>query len=288
MTNQNLEKARLWAETWSDTTAPANTRAAIDTIQSLPDQWVDAEKLREIIEGKEGRPPVTALPELVRDLHNLLTPKLPTLADMTREEWKACQWMQARYSGSDYDHVIVRVWQGGAELLRKDDGLTFDAGHASITPLPGPKLEWPGGEPIEKHGNASLDPQENIDASFKYIKKTTPDHAVAKDVCNSEPNSSETPKSSLPCPEDVPDPHPGEAWLVNTREGEQREALKAGNSWYVKDGDDVEEWVKEALTPISRLVPESHTLPEGMRLAETKLPCAYGCCTAIPLCPQSK
>lgn len=149
MTNQNLEKAREWADSVSAGPAPDRAHAAADVIQSLPDQWVNAEKLREIIEGKEGRPPVTALPELVRDLLNLLAPKLPTLADMTQEERKACQWMQARYSGSDCDHVIVRVWQGRAALLRKDDGLTFDADHASITPLPLPKLQWPGSEVVE-------------------------------------------------------------------------------------------------------------------------------------------
>ena len=100
-------------------------------------------------------------------------------------------------------------------------------------------------------------------------EKVADDQAVAKDVCNSEPNSSETPKSSIN-PEDVP---ADELWLVERGESQ----------WFAKR---IRGWSKDfawRLTSISRgssmardseitlihkLVPEPPALPEGMRLAD--------------------
>ncbi|GFK19304.1 hypothetical protein [Corynebacterium glutamicum] len=246
MTNQNLDKARLWAETWSDTTVPANTRAAIDIIQSLPDRWVDVEKVREIIESKEGRPPATALPELLHDLRNLITPKLPTLADMTAEEREACKWMQCMIGDDTDDYCLLItvdtpfsrvIFQNGNSTIWKND---------LITPLPDlPKLEWPGGEPVEKHGNASLDPQENFDASVEHVK---------------------TVQSS-------PEPKEDEVWIVEEEQGGRGVGRFAGKEdefpWFILlDRGTYDNYKMGSVTPICRMVPETHILPEGMRLAD--------------------
>lgn len=277
-----INQAREWAEDGKDIYDPSSRiKVAIDLILSLPDQWVDVEKVREeagrMDKGAENamkpghnefsRGYAEAMLECAGHLRNLIpTPKLPTLADMTPEERAASQWMQADVK-LDTDGATVRrviahpgtanmkasVWSpyGGSDFV--DTKL--------VTPLPGePKLQWPGSEP-EDGGTPALSEEE----------KVAPDQAVAKDVCNSEPNSSETPKSSIK-PEDVP---PNEPWLIEVDNQEAIGTRYAGYStlpWAVAvlNGLFVNHYDDRDVTLIHKLVPETHTLPKGMRIADER------------------
>lgn len=50
-TNPNLDLAREWAQLVGPGAASNIGRAAAEVITSLPDEWIDADKLREVIEG---------------------------------------------------------------------------------------------------------------------------------------------------------------------------------------------------------------------------------------------
>lgn len=162
----DLNKARKWANTWSDSTVPAHTRAAVDIIQSLPDRWVDAEKLKAIIADMGDSLEVEATTDFSKGFDNatmswlgplksLLVPKLPTLADMSEEEREACQWMQADVklsAGNDsVTCVIADPRKPGAKVrVWAPHGGSDDIEASRITPLPNlPKLQWPGNEVVE-------------------------------------------------------------------------------------------------------------------------------------------
>ena len=76
----------------------------------------------------------------------LPAPKRPTLADMTREERAACQWMQCEVHGKrqiitlildDSDHICAVTLDSSGYFSR----CPFE----SVTPRPDlPRLEWPG------------------------------------------------------------------------------------------------------------------------------------------------
>ena len=98
----DLDKAREWAKRWECATVPTDTRTAIDLIQSLPDQWVDAEKVRELVvkyeafaedaepEGEKGRIRAALYRNFVGVLEALLTtPSLPEPSD----------WQDDRFTG---------------------------------------------------------------------------------------------------------------------------------------------------------------------------------------------
>lgn len=276
----DLDKAREWAQ-WAEVKlgiaeSHAYALAAAEIIQSLPDQWVDAEKLQEIaddmsnwsIPGLRDTTDSVRLSQMmdgfIDRLNELLTPKLPTLADMTEEEREACQWMQCEVETDDgYSiGVIRRIWSTKRADILYQTGRSLDAEYRRVTPLSDlPKLQWPRSISQEPTG-ASLDPQENIDASIEYIKKTASDQ---------EPNDSETPKSSIK-PEDVP---PNEPWLVEAN------GLKAIGTRYKRDahapwavaaldGSFADDYPDYDITLIHKLVPEPPALPEGMRLADHK------------------
>ncbi|WP_044027492.1 hypothetical protein [Corynebacterium glutamicum] len=273
----NLDKAREWAERWSedDPLILADAKAAIKLIKELPDKWVDAEKVREALDSylsncTRGTVGHYIAEEIARDLEPLLPPKLPTLADMTPEEREACQWMQADVkldiSGATVRRVIahpgsadmnVSVWApcGGSNFVDAE----------SVTPLPDlPKLQWPGDGVVD----------------YEIVDESLDDQAVAKDVCNSEPNTSETPKSSIK-PEDVP---PNEPWLIEVYGQKAIGARYQGDvfapwSAAALDGAFAGEYTDREVTLIHKLVPETHTLPEGMRLADHK---TYGRVVVAP------
>ena len=68
-TNPDLDQAREWAESVSkiEDLMPA-TSAAVEVIQSLPDEWIDAGKLREVI----GRWDVLLADDDHEDMHGML------------------------------------------------------------------------------------------------------------------------------------------------------------------------------------------------------------------------
>lgn len=155
---KKLALAREWAE-WVKDSDPdvyvgVTVRAAADTISSLPDSWVDADKLREVINNElSGHEHGTVGHHVAEEFACKLEPLLPdpeprTLADMTAEERAECQWMQATFTRSHHDHIITAVYGSKSRILRKADGASFEIANEDLVPHPDlPKLEWPGSEP---------------------------------------------------------------------------------------------------------------------------------------------
>lgn len=246
----DLDKAREWAN--KVYAQSPEYQATVKIIKSLPDQLVDAEKVREIIEEMDLCLEAKSTTDFSKGIDNattnwrdalkaLITPKLPTLADMTQEERKACQWMQCKVETGDGDTigVICQVWSKRVHIIFQS-GRILDVEHRRVTPLPDlPKLEWPGGV---------------VDAEIADEPETT---------CS---GSIHTPMQ----PSEVP---PNEPWLIEV------DTQKAIGTRY--QGDAVTPWAIAALngsfsgdymdsevTLIHKLVPESPALPEGMRLAD--------------------
>lgn len=299
----NLDKARQWAENLSTGSVTDKERAVADVILSLPDQWVDAEKARALIaslnawaedadaERSHGR--ALGYRTAAENLATLLpAPSLPTLADMTQEERAACQWMQADVkldiSGATVRRVIAHpgtanmkasVWSpyGGSEFV--DTKL--------VTPLSYlDKLKWPAQEPrnpetppAETLNNTSLNTPRNprpkeccgkcpetISGGYDCTcednprcSKNTPDQAVAKDMCNK------------PRPADVP---ANELWLVE-HDGLEFLAKRDREDapyypWRITSANGLGTGIAGDIdiTLIHKLVPETHTLPKGIRLAD--------------------
>lgn len=201
MTNPDMKKAREWAsriksEFVLPTRFNEKTLDAARVIQSLPDQWIDAEKVREIYDRYRANE--TTLHEAFRAAVALTTPPLPTLADMTPEERPACKLMQCSVAGSDSRYAIRAFDLGGKVLLLRDDFLVVKSSNDLVTPLPDlPRLEWPAQEPqLEyrpNYGPITLGPptpEEEAEVRKQFEEPTLAD---------------------LISPEDVP---AGEVWLV--------------------------------------------------------------------------
>lgn len=200
-------------------------------------QWIDAEKVRWILHkyaynhtaGQQAA-------NILNDLESLLTPPLPTLAELIEagNDPQQYQWMQAELDGDPEMRVVIAsILPVGVHVLFKDGWISFRPGSA-LTPLPDlPRLEWPGS------GDApTVAEQENV----------APDQRG---------DSSESPKSSLPRPEDVP---AGEPWMVKC-DGHKWVGIRADydcRSWSITrmDGVDYQDVPDSDITLVSRLVPE--------------------------------
>lgn len=241
--DSRLEQAKEWAwevtaERIPDTSSGRAKLAAAKVIQSLPDQWVDAEKVQAMIDNykhardsnAEGTEGWVINHLMVSNLESLLTPPLPTLADMTHEERKACQWMQARLDGGTESVVIVDPLSEKAWVMW-DDGMFDPQSYDKVTPLPDlPKLEWPGSVPENVPGE---------ECQFMHPPE-----------CDCE--------DALPRPEDVP---AGEPWIVLYGDQEWV-GVRAKDHDFVPwsivrmDGLDDNDVSDSDITLVSRLVPE--------------------------------
>ncbi|MFW8622487.1 hypothetical protein ACOI1A_00780 [Corynebacterium glutamicum] len=259
----DLDKARKWAECTAGLAhlKSKEIQAAVDVIQSLPNAWVDVEKVQEIIEEMnlpQNRPSATpgldrgvaiATEAWKRRLEALITPKLPTLADMNEDDRHALVGKDVKVEGWNSPSMLIAV--------HKNEGAVL--GHSWINP-------WPF---VEVRPLSELSPENGAVPTVAEQENDVPDQAVAKDVCNSESNSSETPKSSIK-PEDVP---ANEPWrieangqkLVGTR-------YKGGATmpWSATalNGSFTGDYNDNGITLIHKLVPEPPALPDGMRLAD--------------------
>lgn len=72
-------------------------------------------------------------------------PTSPTMADMTKTERAACQWMQCDVEDREGRAVILLPnATGGIAILTDRGGSVIYEDHAYITPRPDlPRLEWP-------------------------------------------------------------------------------------------------------------------------------------------------
>lgn len=181
----DLDKAREWAEAvGGHEDLMSKPRAAVEVIQSLPNQWIDAEKLRGVVSKYEGN---TYISEIVQDFADLLpVPKLPTLADMTAEERAACQWMQAQVfpTASTLGIITCIDEYERSAIILFTDGMAKNVRWEDIAPLTGePKLEWPGSEVVEppalpegmrladheEYGRVVVSPKDDLDGDYRVF-----------------------------------------------------------------------------------------------------------------------
>lgn len=151
MTNQDLDLAKEWARDnieggyfHGSDRALAAARLIL-SLPTLPDQIVDGDKLRKVVDKYKGN---TFVGEIVQEFADLLpAPALPTLADMTPEERQACQWMQCKLANSDNEiYAIASVGETSVKVIA-EDGFHFIWPNSKATPLTGePKLKWPGSD----------------------------------------------------------------------------------------------------------------------------------------------
>ena len=161
---KTLNQAREWAE---DNLKAGyfphgdRARAAAEVIQALPDRWIDAEKVREVIEEarlliRDGEPEI-----ILNDLAALFpVQRRRTLADMTPEERAECQWMQCKEAhfptGGTGAQGIILASDETSSLILERNGAAVTWNNRLVTPLPDlPRMEWPGNEPEEAEDTAS-------------------------------------------------------------------------------------------------------------------------------------
>lgn len=244
MTNNDIQQAKEWADYHAHTELVLEGSAA-RVIQSLPDHWIDAEKIEKLLtvwrsqlEECDHADGHTVMITCINDLaFEIATPPLPTLADMTPEERERCQWMQAELDGEAESVVIVSLSPMKAWVMW-DNGTFGLKAHDEVTPLPDlPRLEWSGSGDVP-----TIAEQENV----------APDQQV-----NPQVNLD----SSLPRPEDVP---PGEPWIVRNEGcrdqwvGTRDDSGTTSWPWILVkiDGTDYALSQDVEVTLVSRLVPE--------------------------------
>lgn len=150
-TNPDLNLARKWAK--DPSYQSKEIRAAAEVINALPDEWIDANKLREVINGQLSRyPHGTAGHHAAEEIACKLEPFFPdpqprTLGDMTPEEREACQWMQADFRDRSAEYaarvVITRANQHVTDVVFPS-GVVSCVYNDELTLLPDlPRMVWP-------------------------------------------------------------------------------------------------------------------------------------------------
>lgn len=122
-------------------------------------EWIDADKLREVIEKFTAWEPSTApqsvetanrrlsaiMEVVVDNLEALLpNPQPRNLEEMTRDEREACQWMQADFDGEMV--LLTKVSPDRVAFLHRSGtpGVYSSSWFHRITPLPDlRRMEWP-------------------------------------------------------------------------------------------------------------------------------------------------
>lgn len=277
---KTLNQAREWTKLAVAHETSEVARAAAEVIQSLPDEWADADKVKELIKAlqdeSDRRNRLT--PATPSDVdHNIgfvdalhwvaarLDPLLPappaprTLAEMTPEERKACQWMQATYLGALHDqpgdHAITNTDGAYVRLIRRCDGFSFEIKCLSkIVPHPDlPKLEWPGNEPEEEEDTAAEPSYPRPDGCCGACPETVGGGVDC--TCADNPRC----PNHRPRPEGVP---VGEPWQVEI-DGETAIGFRNDPEdrwpWCVTyEVNSRSDWLGDSdVTLIARLVPET-------------------------------
>ena len=161
----DIQQAREWAE-WADgrrgvVELHANALAAAEIIQSLPDQIIDAEKVREVISkvlastlhGTVGHQVAEDYAALIGEL--LPTPPLPTLADMTPDERQSCVGMWC-------DNLVSTAEEPAPVVLACVQGDLCWILHTGI------------------HGERSCFPLESVAPRFDLMRSWNPDGTPVK------------------------------------------------------------------------------------------------------------
>ena len=262
--------------------------AAAEVINALPDEWIDAAKLREVIEGWHTTTNQTmhrvdkTYKSAAADLEALLpTPQPRTLEDMTREEREACQFMQADFDDgmlvTPVRVVITKARKTTADIILPE-GATRCVSPDKLTPLPElPRMVWPDAQ-ATTHDDEGMAPEEEEgtygkpfwEMVTKAIRDEKEYHIDAQDyegvkrwrdaerALHTAMETNPPKESPVPTrPEDVPE---GEVWIVECygdRHVGTRDPNEAPN-WALArmDGLDTTFAGDELVDLVTRLVPE--------------------------------
>lgn len=157
---KKLEQALAWARATTGVSMK-EVYAAEEVIQSLPEEWVDTDTLRKLLEdwrkGLATAPRGNYEEEILDDLESLLPdpPSPRTLADMSEEEALECQWAQADVETlGETKRVVLTHLSPSLRSARTLDQKGVQGGYEfyQITPLLNlPRMKWPEEEPEETH-----------------------------------------------------------------------------------------------------------------------------------------
>ena len=196
---KKLEQARAWARATTGVSMK-EVHAAEEVIQSLPDEWVDADTLREVLQELDSAVSSgnghqwdngynLSTREWVQRLKKLIpAPPTPrTLADMAPVERAECEWMQCDHPALEEPGVILQIWGNGCHVLSRE-GVVETEVLNHVTPRPDlPRMQWPGNEPDD-------------------VASATGGELTAQDVvdeCRAVRKERATPEPAAPRPEDV-------------------------------------------------------------------------------------
>lgn len=151
MTTPDIQQAKEWATEITEsrqTNIRPDAFAAAEVIQSLPDHWISADKLREVIEEarlliRDGEPEI-----ILNDLVDLITPPLPTMAELIEAGNKPEDYQWSWVDTEDGLYVVTSAGDFDDEhaYVMDKDGRRFAKGWSQLKPRPDiTKLEWPGG-----------------------------------------------------------------------------------------------------------------------------------------------
>ena len=119
----------------------------------MTDQTIPADEVREIVEKmyhhanhdnvRGGEEEYVRF--FARQFDELLpAPPLPTLADMTEEERRECQWMQADLDPVGRAVIVNPHWEDGSARVMWPGGFIEQTDWGKVTPRPDlPRMEWP-------------------------------------------------------------------------------------------------------------------------------------------------
>lgn len=244
MNNTHLDQARAWArDNIDDFYEGERVYAVCEVIQSLPDQWVDAEKVQAMIDNykhardsnAEGTEGWVINHLMVSNLESLIAPSLPTLYELMVKQKKnpeEYRWMQAKafHTGEQGCVTDFDLYREIATVIFPN-GVMKNVPWEEVTPLPDlPRLEWPAQEPR----NPETPPAETLNNA-----------------------SSDTPRN--PRPEDVPAREPWQVLSKSRRAiGYRRNDLGTRIPWVITYQGCMEfDYCYDSdITLVSRLVPE--------------------------------
>lgn len=244
----NFYQALDWAESVSRIPATPRAQAAAELIKSLPGQWVDVKKVWEIIEKMNEHLELGCSNDYGQGfnystrhwreaLESLFTPKLPTLAELVKQGHNVDDYLFTWVDTEDGLQLVTQFDAFDEKIVytTNSSGYRFAKNWEEVIPRSDLlKVKWPIEEEPETTDSDS---------------DSTPAHI---------------PSSEVP---------PNEPWLIECADEKAIGTRYQGDAptpWAVAalDGSFAGDYNDNEVSLIHKLTPETHTLPEGMRVAD--------------------
>lgn len=280
MTTNDLDQAREWARDPSYQ-GDFPSVAAARVIASLPDEWIDADELRDVINSQLSSYPHGTVghhvaEEIACELEALFpSPQPRTLKDMTPEEREACQWSMVETPNDE--GVFIKQSGNDALVIYPSGRHIFWDLDLVVPMLDMPRMVWPD-EQATAHYDEGMAPEVEEgtygkpfwDMITKAIRDEKEYHIDAQDyegvkrwrdaerALHTAMETNPPKESPVPTrPEDVPE---GEVWIVECY-GDRHVGTRDPNAapnWALArmDGLDTTFAGDELVDLVTRLVPE--------------------------------